>query len=80
MKFALLHKASRSGSRIETVDAEIRLHQRVAYPARSLDCGCYTVPLVVKRLAVSSHEYPIETWRRVPGFVEGYARPRALTG
>jgi hypothetical protein len=52
----------------EVLEAEVRWHWRVAYKAALLPCGHYTIPLVVKRLAVSSHEHPLEKWQRVRDF------------
>lgn len=50
------------------LETEVRWHQRLAYPARLLDCGHYTVPIIVKRLAVSSHDHALEEWTRVRAF------------
>ena len=52
------------------LSTDIMWHLRVAYPARLLDCGHWTIPLSIKRLAVSSGDYPLSTWQKVPGFRE----------
>ena len=33
----------------------------------------HTVPVSKRMLAIDSHDQPIETWRRVPGFIEDQA-------
>lgn len=57
--------------RLETSVEELQL---VLSPAQRYQCEHgtphYTVPLTMKILAVKSAHEPIDTWRKIPGFVE----------
>lgn len=56
------------------IEARIDLHRALLRPALLYLCaaGCVhaTIPLWIERLAVSSSDYPLATWRQVAGFRE----------
>jgi hypothetical protein len=60
----------------ETIHTDINIHESTPFPTAPFKCATqpgvyhYSIPLRLRRLAVSSGDYPIETWRRVVGFVE----------
>jgi hypothetical protein len=69
-------------STVSYIRTEAKWHTSMPYPAVPYICEAgevhNTVPLKLTRLAISSHEHPLEHWLEVPGFVAGQRRPRRL--